>query len=387
MYQKWKALYEAENPEVKLEITGHESQAIQDVMTSALASGAEDLDITFYWGGAAVDTWARDGLLLDLTEITRENGWFDKKNVGSQNYATDDLGNFYFTTDWVTVPHYYYRTDIFDEVGITPPQSMDDLFSLSAKLKASGYEAWSAGVVDRWPIGGIFNDILARVMTESQFAQFINWERDHNRTEATAEIFRDPAAVEAWDYIKRLVEAEVFVTGANAMDQATASQLFVQGKTAIFDSGSWQPPIFETEAPDLKYDYFNLPPINGKVSIPSGYNGLVIPSYIEEKKIPVIVDFLNATFAPEYSGVVFEMGAIPDNTTIQVSNFSDLVHPKVQQIIEDVKTHGDVGIIDALQSPPHRQGYYDTIANLFEGKISPSEAAESMYQTAVNSLE
>jgi raffinose/stachyose/melibiose transport system substrate-binding protein len=387
MYQKWKALYEAEHPDVQINITSHEAQAIQDVMTSALASGAEDLDLTFYWGGAAIDGWARDGLLLDLTEITKENGWYDKKNVGAKGYETDDLGNFYFTTDWVTVPHYFYRTDTFNKVGVAPPDSMAELFTLAAKLKSAGYEAWSAGVLTRWPIGGIFNDILARVMPKAQFEQFLNWERDPNRSQETAEVFRHPAAVEAWGYIKRLIDAEVFVKGANAMDDGAARTLFVDGTSAIYNSGSWTPGIFVNEAPDLEYNYFNLPPINGNVSIPAGYNGLVIPSYIDEKKLPVIIDFLNTSFGEEYARVVYEMGAIPDNTTVSASDFADIVHPIVRQIIEDVKTHGDVGIIDALQSPPHRQGYYDTIASIFEGNISPAQAAERMYQTAVDSLE
>ena len=246
-----------------------------DLMTSALASGSEALDISFYWGGAAVDNWARDGLLLDLSEITRDNNWFDKKNVGSQGYATDDLGNFYFTTDWVTVPHYFYRTDTFEKVGIAAPQTMDEFFGNAAKLKAAGSEVWSAGVVDRWPIGGVFNDILARVMPQQEFQQFVNWERNPNRSAGTAEVLRHPAAVEAWGYIERMIDEGLFVTGANAMDDATARQLFINGTTAMYDSGSWTMGIFTNDAPDLSYDYFNLPPINGNVSIPSGYNGLI----------------------------------------------------------------------------------------------------------------
>lgn len=387
MYQSWKALYEAENPDVTINLTSQESSAMLDLMTSALASGAEALDIAFYWGGAAVDNWARDGLLLDLTDLTRDNGWFDKKNVGSQGYATDDLGNFYFTTDWVTVPHYFYNKDIFAEVGISPPQTMDEFFANAVKLKAAGYEAWSAGVVDRWPIGGVFNDILARVMPQAEFEQFVNWERNPDRSAQTAEVFRHPSAVEAWGYIKRMIDAGVFVNGANAMDDATARQLFINGTTAMYDSGSWTMGIFSSDAPDLNYDYFNLPPINGNVSIPTGYNGLIVPAYVDEAKIPVIVDFLNASFEVEYARAVFEVGAIPDNTTIRLSDFSDSVHPLVLDILDDVKTHGDVGIIDALQSPPLRQGYYDTIAALFEGNVTPAEAAERMYQTAVTSLE
>ena len=387
MYQSWTSLYEAQNPNVKFNLTSQEAQSMIDLMTSALASGSEALDISFYWGGAAVDNWARDGLLLDLSEITRDNQWFDKKNVGSQGYATDDLGNFYFTTDWVTVPHYFYRTDIFEKVGISAPRTMDEFFSNGAKLKAAGYEAWSAGVVDRWPIGGVFNDILARVMPQQEFLQFVNWERNPNRSESTAEVLRHPAAVEAWGYIELMIDEGLFVTGANAMDDATARQLFINGTTAMYDSGSWTMGIFTNDAPDLSYDYFNLPPINGNVSIPSGYNGLIVPAYVDQAKVPAIVDFLNASFGTDFARAVFEVGSIPDNTTIDAADFSDSVHPLVLRILDDVKTHGDVGIIDALQSPPLRQGYYDTIAALFEGNISPQEAAERMYQDAVATLE
>lgn len=387
MYQSWKAIYEADHPNVTINITSHEQNAIMDVMTSALSSGAEDLDISFYWGGAAIDTWARDGLLLDLTEYTKKYGWYEKKNVGAKGYATEGRGNFYFTTDWVTVPHYFYNKDIFKKVGVTPPQIMDDLFSICKKIKASGLEAWSVGVVDRWPVGGIFNDILARVMPKDDFNKFINWERDPNKNKKTAEIFKHAAAEEAWGYIRQLIDAGVFVKGANSMDDSTSRQLFNKGTTAIYDSGSWTMDIFKNDAPNLNYDYFNLPKIKGKISICSGYNGLIIPNYVAKEKIPALMDFLNATFGKQYAQAVFKVGAIPDNTTINPSDFSGEVHPFVLRILQDVKTYGDVGIIDALQSPALRQGYYDTIAAFFDRKITPKEAAEKMYKNALAILD
>ena len=171
------------------------------------------------------------------------------------------------------------------------------------------------------------------------------------------------------------------------MDDGAARKLFIDGTAAIYNSGSWTPGIFKTEAPDLDYDYFNLPPIKGRTAIPAAYNGLIIPSYVDETKLPVIIDFLNASFGKDYAQVVYEMGSNPDNTAVSAEDFPDVVHPIVRRIIDDVRTLGDVAIIDSLQSPPHRQGYYDTIASIFEGNITPAEAAQRMYQTAVDSLE
>jgi len=389
----WKNLYEAENPNVTINVTAHESQAIMDIITPALASGSEDLDLTFYWPGASIDTWARDGLLLDLSPYYEQYGWWDKKNQGGAQYLTDGAGEggkgmFTFTTDWVTVPHYFYNTTIFEEVGIAPPETIDDLYTNAEALKAAGYEAWSAGVVDRWPVGGIFNDYLADIMPTEDFNKLVNWERDPNKSAETAEIFLHESVVEAWAFIRSLIDAGVFIEGANAMDDTAARQAFNNGITAIYDSGSWTMGIFDSEAPDLTYSYYNLPPIDGRLTICSGYNGLSIPASVSEEKIPVIMDLLDHSLLSDYSQAIFNIGAIPDNAVLTDSELEALSpHPLLTQIIKDVVEFGDVGIIDALQTPALRENYYDIIADIFEGNITPEEAAQRMYEGALEILE
>lgn len=390
---KWKNLYEAENPNITINITAHESQAILDLITPALASGQEDLDFTFYWPGAGIDTWARDGLILDLTPYYDQYGWWDKKNQGAAQYRTagagaDGNGIFTFTTDWVTVPHYFYNTTIFEEVGIAPPETIDEIFTNAEALKAAGYEAWSAGVIDRWPIGGIFNDYLADTMAPEDFDKFVNWERDPNKSAETAEIFLDEKVVEAWAFIRKLIDEGVFIEGANAMDDTAARQAFNNGITAIYDSGSWTMGLFDTEAPDLTYSYYNLPPIDGRLTICSGYNGLSVPATISEEKIPIVMDIFDHAFNKDYSQAIFEIGAIPDNAVLTDAELEALSpSPVLTQIIKDVVEFGDVGIIDALQSPGLRESYYDIIADVFEGNITPEEASQRMYDAALEILE
>ena len=59
MYQQWKALYEADHPEVQINITSHEAQAIQDVMTSALARGRK-ISTSPFTGAALPSTVGRE---------------------------------------------------------------------------------------------------------------------------------------------------------------------------------------------------------------------------------------------------------------------------------------------------------------------------------------
>jgi raffinose/stachyose/melibiose transport system substrate-binding protein len=386
-WQQWKALYEKEHPNVTINVTAQEPDTMGDIITSALAAGEKNLDITFYWGGASVDQWGRDGLLLDLTKYFEENGWWDKKNEGAKVFVTEGAGIFYFTTNWVTVPHYYYNPAIFKEVGVEPPETLDDIFTISAKIKNAGYAPWAVGVVTRWPVGSIFNDVLARFMSREDMSKFVNWERDSNRSVESAEILRSEDAIKAWAFLEKMIKEGIFIEGANAMDDTASRQAWLNGKAAIYNSGSWSLDYFKTEVPDFEYDYFNLPAVDGRRSICSFYDGLIIPSSVSEEKIPILIDFLNSTFEKEYALSLMKVGYIPDNKTVSDEDLKAVANPVLLRLISDVREYGEVGIIDSLQSPKLRQGYYDLIGEFFEGKLTPEEAAQRMYDNAVASLE
>jgi raffinose/stachyose/melibiose transport system substrate-binding protein len=73
--------------------------------------------------------------------------------------------------------------------------------------------------------------------------------------------FDVPEWEKAFGYIKELGDHKCVNDSANAIDDNEGAQLFFQGKAAMHAIGSWLVSWAIDEAPDLDFDYVNLPAI------------------------------------------------------------------------------------------------------------------------------
>jgi raffinose/stachyose/melibiose transport system substrate-binding protein len=75
--------------------------------------------------------------------------------------------------------------------------------------------------------------------------------------------FNTPEWVEAFGYVKQLADHKCVNESANAVDDNEGAQLFFQGKAAMHAIGSWLVSWAIDEAPELNFDYVNLPSMPG----------------------------------------------------------------------------------------------------------------------------
>ena len=71
--------------------------------------------------------------------------------------------------------------------------------------------------------------------------------------------FATPEWEKAFGYITELADHKCVNESANAIDDNEGAQLFFQGKAAMHPIGSWLVSWAIDEAPDLDFDYVNLP--------------------------------------------------------------------------------------------------------------------------------
>ena len=71
--------------------------------------------------------------------------------------------------------------------------------------------------------------------------------------------FATPEWEKAFGYITELAEHKCVNESANAIDDNEGAQLFFQGKAAMHPIGSWLVSWAIDEAPDLDFDFVNLP--------------------------------------------------------------------------------------------------------------------------------
>jgi hypothetical protein len=97
--------------------------------------------------------------------------------------------------------------------------------------------------------GNWFGHLASRVVGEDVYAQTLS---------GTGK-FATPEWEKAFGYIKQLADAKCVNDSANAIDDNAGAQLFFQGKAAMHPIGSWLVSWAIDEAPDLDFDYVNLP--------------------------------------------------------------------------------------------------------------------------------
>jgi raffinose/stachyose/melibiose transport system substrate-binding protein len=139
--------FNAANPGIKLEISGHEN--LNDVIRTAFAAG-EAPDILQTPGASFIAEFIDAGLILPLTDAAEEHGWQDKLLPWAYESGIIE-GELY------SVPLTYesmvliYNKTLFEEKGWEVPTTLEELEALAEAAEAEGIHPFSYGNADWQP--------------------------------------------------------------------------------------------------------------------------------------------------------------------------------------------------------------------------------------------
>jgi raffinose/stachyose/melibiose transport system substrate-binding protein len=251
------AQYMKAHPETKVEINYQQDDLYETIGLQNLLNGKNPPDIYFEWTGARLAQRVKDGFGADLTEAFK---------TGPLKGIWDDAVTKQYTLDGKTVMVPYaadvtnvlwYNKQIFLENGLKAPATFDDLLAVCDALNAKGIIPIASGNKDLWAAGNWLAHQTSRVVGEDAYAAVLG---------GTGK-FDTPEWEQAFDYIVKLRDHKCVNDSANAIDDNAGAQLFFQGKAAMHAIGSWLVSWAIDEAPDLAFDYVNLP------AMPSGAKG------------------------------------------------------------------------------------------------------------------
>ena len=385
-----KALYEAENPNVTINLVPIENQNLREIMDSVLASKSEDVDLFFYWGGGKTFEWANAGLIYDMTDIFKENNFYDKLLPMAKAFEYNGK-SYCLPTDWQSAGYIYYNKGIFKEVGVDVPKNLDELFDVSKKLTDAGYLPLTFGVKVQWPQLRLYNLLLTRFMSKEDALKLIMWGWSEDKSVETAEIFRSEGSINALKMTRKFAEDGVVPEEAMPMDDNAARLAFTSGKAAMYSSGQWITSTLREEAPEMDLSWFNIPPnaegFSAEMCADAG-DALMIPAFVDEKKIPIIADILNKSLTKEYAMASYKVGYVPVANSVPMESVKDMLDPTVLEIVSAVDEFGSIPWMDVwTESAERNKNIYDTIDLVFQGVITPEEGAQSLYDVAVGSLD
>ena len=113
----------------------------------------------------------------------------------------------------------------------------------------------ASGNKDFWAAGNWLGHLVSRVVGADAYDQALSGEAS----------FDTPEWKQAFGYIEELHEHGCVNESANAIDDNEGAQLFFQEKAAMHAIGSWLVSWAIDEAPDLTFDFVNLPAMPDEV--------------------------------------------------------------------------------------------------------------------------
>jgi ABC-type glycerol-3-phosphate transport system substrate-binding protein len=260
--------YMAAHPETKVEMNYQQDDLYETIGLQNLLAGRNSPDIYFEWTGERLRTRLNDGYAADISDVFKTgplSGLFDDATLAQ--YTVDGkVVMVPYSADVTNV--LWYNKATLASAGVQPPATWTDLLAACDALKAKGIIPIASGNKDLWPAGNWLGHMASRVVGEDVYAQTLS---------GTGK-FSTPEWETAFGHIKELADHKCVNDTANSIDDNAGAQLFFQEKAAMHPIGSWLVSWALDEAPDLDFDYVNLPSMpdgkgnqNSVIGVATGY--------------------------------------------------------------------------------------------------------------------
>jgi multiple sugar transport system substrate-binding protein len=225
---------------------------VQKMLSAVAAGNAPDvtggdsgLPFNFYAQGEAMvldqlyDDWKNDGIFDSLTQWGQDKWFFDGRYVG--------------ITWQIDARAIYYRTDLFEEAGIDPPTTHDELLVAAAAL--TDREAEQYGICIPGKAGSYDTD---------QFYMTLVFQNGGGLADADGNpTFQTDEHLLALQFEKDLAEAAA-PEGTPSYTFDEISRLYMQGQCAMIFNGGWFIQQMKQQAPDVFEVTDILDPLTGQ---------------------------------------------------------------------------------------------------------------------------
>ena len=151
----------------------------------------------------------------------------------------------------------YYNKDIYAELGLKIPTTIDELIANAEACKAAGYDAFTL------PMASAQNQITERLLGALDGETYLKFQQVADGELA----IRDVPSIKAYGELM-LALKPLSTEDSLGLDGNGATADFVNGKAVMKFDGSWFLNTIKTAAPEMNVGYFGIPAAEGKVIVP-----------------------------------------------------------------------------------------------------------------------
>lgn len=215
--------------------------------------------------GGNLYNYVEQGAIADISDLWQEMGWDETFPEPVKEMATVD-GRQYFVPMAVQWNPIWYRTDIFAEHDLAPPQTWDEFLQACDTLHAAGVIPIALSTTGWTPPMARWFTILNMRLNGPEF---------HQRLLRGQERYDD-------DRVRRVFEHWATMIEHNCFDDARtsygdASDQILEGEAAMYNLGEWLSESYADGLPE-SFDFFSFPVLDP--DLPRGEIALVYGAYM-----------------------------------------------------------------------------------------------------------
>ncbi|HEY8532568.1 MAG TPA: extracellular solute-binding protein [Micromonospora sp.] len=202
-------------------------------------------DVFLNWGGASLAQYVKEGLVADLTPTLRENPDVANAFLPSVLEVGKVDGKQYgLPMNGIQPVLLFYNKAVFDQAGVQPPQTFDDLLTLVDEFKKQGIVPIALPGTQTWTMLMWLEYLLDRIGGPEKF-EAIAAGKDG--------AWADPAVRRALELCQELVRRGAFGDNFASItyDAAGSPRMLAKGEAAMILMGSWEYPSQLSYHPDF----------------------------------------------------------------------------------------------------------------------------------------
>ena len=361
-----------QNPDIVIDMTG----SAQDEHTQKikLASQSNTLPDLFYSLKGDADAMAEAGLLADISaDITDDQEFVDGFLPGMLDVMEMD-GAIYGLPAEIFCNGIWYNKALFEECGLEIPVTYDDLIHCAEVFNEKGIVPMARGTKDVWSSWslmtmharyGFFDHI------DGIFKGTDNWQNDDYL------LF--------YEKLQDMSEKGMFPDNAASLGYWEATEMFLGGKAAMFDSGAWDTKKFDES--ELKEDIgfwwgptFSDGIGNQELSMKAPSHPYCVSAKTKEEepeKYQAIIKFLKFYYGPEGTAIIAR-----DNQSVPVTRYEGDAesYPVFAKVMERMNDDWESPETCPNMTLPGQfeTTYFESMAGVINGIYTPEEALRYM---------
>ena len=247
--------FEAANPDIDIVADCVLNDSYKEKIRVLVSTDALP-DVFFSWSGVFGENLTRSGRVLALDDVmARDSEW-------SSQIVEGQWAPFNYGAPWsMDGKAFFYNVDVFNELGIEIPTTLNELYAVCEKLKENGYdEPISAGFSAPWAVSHYLGTICQRVVDPEVLAKDYTGGGD----------FSDPAYIEALNIFKKL--GEYMTSDPCSVDHEFARNAFIMGVSPMCYMQLAEMKYMRDDE-ELNYAFFNFPAVEDGKGDPGQLTG------------------------------------------------------------------------------------------------------------------